>query len=162
MGQGEIPFTVQGHPISLIIWTKRNGFKGREQDKPFRLASRISACDTQAVKIWHWIPVPELAQHRAKPVVPPGCPGGKKLAIPTQPKDLVVECNCTRAFLQDLGLVARDEQTLPFSVLRDTPLNPTVFTLVIAGNEFVTHLFCAVSTHHFHCELPCVISLSQT
>lgn len=71
MGQGEILYTAQGYPFSLIVYTKRNGFKGRKQEKhtsdwPVAL---VTVTLTRAVKILHLVPVPEPVQHRVTPVL---------------------------------------------------------------------------------------------
>ena len=100
MGQGEILYTAQGYPFSLIVYTKRNGFKGREQEKHISdwPAGSVPVTLTQAVKVLYLVPVPEPVLHRAKPVLLARLTGfseGKKIAIPTWLKDLVVlDCNC--------------------------------------------------------------------
>lgn len=100
MGQGEILFTARRYPFSLSVYTKGNGFKEREQEKHTSdwSAASVPMTLTRAVKMLHLVPVPEPLQHRAKPVLPARLTGlskGKKIAIPTQPKGLVVlDCNC--------------------------------------------------------------------
>lgn len=76
----------------------------------------------QAGKVLSLVPVPETVQCRAKPVLLARLTGfseGKKVAIPTQPKDLVVlDCNCPQSTPAGSGfsnkVESQDEQVLPF------------------------------------------------